>query len=187
LYKYCTSTNTAEEDKKKLKLVLDSKGGWPVLDDNWKDSGSKWYNFGEIIRGYITINPKNNTESIMTFDEPHLSYPRKFLIKGLEDEYVKEYYKSMVNDAVVMGASELTAKQQMKEVLQLEIHLANMTVPSEQKRNKTHLYNPMTISDMNKMYPLINWVDLTNTLINNKYLIVNETTVVNVKSPSYLT
>jgi len=75
----------------------------------------------------------------------NLGLARDYLLRGFEDETVQQYYTYMVNSAVLLGADLDFAKKDLKESLMFEIDLANITVPSEERRNATALYNPTTL------------------------------------------
>jgi membrane metallo-endopeptidase-like protein 1 len=66
-------------------------------------------------------------------------------LRGFEDETVQHYYTYMVKSAVLLGADLDFANEELKESLLFEIDLANITVPSEERRNATALYNPTTL------------------------------------------
>ena len=59
----------------------------------------------------------------------------------------------MVSMAVMLGAEEAQAKEEMKEALFLERELADFSLTKEKRRNITALYNPMTITEIQKLYP----------------------------------
>ncbi len=53
----------------------------------------------------------------------------------------------MVDFAELMGADREVAEVELMDVLNLEIALANISAPREQRRNKTALYNPTTLGE----------------------------------------
>lgn len=53
---------------------------------------------------------------------------REFLIKGLDDKIVKAYYDYMVDIAVLFGADRDRASKELKESLDFEILLANVSI-----------------------------------------------------------
>lgn len=89
----------------------------------------------------------------------------------------------MVDIAVLFGADRDRATAELKESLDFEIKLANVSfykyqvwqcfqlnglqisVPSEKRRNATALYNPMTIHELQRKFPSIPWVEYINTLL----------------------
>nr|KAG5689785.1 hypothetical protein BaRGS_011586 [Batillaria attramentaria] len=59
---------------------------------------------------------------------------------------------------VLLGADEATARQDAKDVVDLEIQLVNATEPRERRRESERLYNKMTIKDMMERYPDVDWL-----------------------------
>lgn len=53
---------------------------------------------------------------------------REFLVKGLDDKIVKAYYDYMVDIAVLFGADRDRASRELKESLDFEILLANVSI-----------------------------------------------------------
>ena len=112
---------------------------------------------------------------------------REYLIKGFEDKDVQAYLKLMVNMAVMMGADRDQAEKEMEEALRLELQLAEFALPREQRRNKTALYNPMTLKEVQKFYPELPLVDYINGITLYEPANVDEDEVVNVAVPSFVT
>ena len=77
----------------------------------------------------------------MEIDQASLGLDREYLTKGFDDKDVQAYYKYMQDAALYMGASQDNAKKQMKEALDFELELANITMKREERRNKTALNN----------------------------------------------
>lgn len=119
---------------------------------------------------------------ILTFsqiDQAALGLSREYLIKGLDNPIVKAYHSYQVDMAVLYGADRNRAEKEMKEVLEFEFALANVrkkiyliefeififqfssrqiSLPNEERRNATALYNPITIKELQKKYPYNKWV-----------------------------
>lgn len=64
----------------------------------------------------------------------------EYLINGLDDEIVKAYYEYMVDIAVIFGAERNRAEQEMKESLEFEIQLANVSF-NDYRPKTGHLCN----------------------------------------------
>ena len=140
--------------------TLEKLGGWPVLGGTEEAFESfKWYeqtrklnveglSINTIMAHYISADAKNNSYRVIQFDQPSLGMRREYLIKGFEDKYVQSYYKYMIDSAVLLGADENEAKEQLKESLLLEISLANLSAPREERRDATKLYNPTTLGEL---------------------------------------
>ena len=109
------------------------------------------------------------------------------MIKGFEDKDVQAYYNYMINIAVLLGADKERAKEEMKEALMLELKLSEFSLPREKRRNKTALYNPMTLAEVQKMYPEVPLVSYINAVTDYEPANVAEDEVVNVAVPAFIT
>ena len=67
-----------------------------------------------------------NMKLILQVDTATLALPREYLSKGFANKYVKAYFQYAVDIAVMLGADETRAKQELKEVFELEMILANV-------------------------------------------------------------
>ena len=79
----------------------------------------------------------------------------------------------MVDVAKFFGANETFARQEMLDVLKFEIQLANFSLPREQRRNASRLYNPMKIKDLKKYDPYTPWLDYINNILTKDILQVS--------------
>lgn len=52
---------------------------------------------------------------------------REYLSKGFEDKIVKAYYEYMVDMAVIYGADRKRAERELKESVEFEMKLANVS------------------------------------------------------------
>lgn len=59
-------------------------------------------------------------------DQAALGLSREYLIKGLENPIVEAYHSYQVDMAVLYGADRKRAEKEMREVLELELALANV-------------------------------------------------------------
>ncbi|XP_014207874.1 neprilysin-2-like [Copidosoma floridanum] len=198
-YQNCMNTTHIEEEgMDPLHRNLKELGGWPVLMINswveenwsWKDTVYKLRNKGYSINYFINIridsDYKNSSKNIIYLDQATLGMSRKYLSRGLRDKIVKAYFNYMVDIAQILGADRDYAAEQLKESLEFEIKLANISLPSEKRRNITALYNPMTIAELSKRFPSIPWMEYFNTIL-APITSVTEDEVVVVKAPSFIT
>jgi predicted metalloendopeptidase len=143
-----------------LKDDLDSIGGWPVTATGWSASSARpWHDVLGILaeRGYVSsyfasvyvaTDDRNSSWRAVFLDQPGLGLSREYLVKGFNDEDVQHYLTYMVKTALLMGATdEEEARQQMSDVLRLEIQLAEASAPREERRNASLLYNPKYLSE----------------------------------------
>ena len=113
--------------------------------DKWIEDGFEWYllaqnsetvgfNSDRLLSMSIGTDSKDSTKRMLALDQPSLGLSREYLIKGADDKDVQAYYQYMVDTAVWMGASPEAAAKEMKDVLEFEHVLANMTLPREEKK-----------------------------------------------------
>lgn len=57
-----------------------------------------------------------------------MALQREYLIEGFENAAVKAYHKFIVDNAVIFGADSKRAEEELKDVIELEIKLANVCV-----------------------------------------------------------
>ena len=107
----------------------------------------------------------NSTWRTISFDQPSLSLNREFLLDGLKNENVRHYFSLMKKTAILFGADPARADEELKEVLNFEIKLANASLPKEQRRNAFKLYRPMTLADLSHLVPWLNWTTYTNRIL----------------------
>ncbi|XP_065215808.1 neprilysin-2 isoform X2 [Planococcus citri] len=197
LYKACMDRNKIEEVGLEPALkMLKRLGGWPVLEANWDEGSFTWrdsvYKFRKegfsvdyFIDFSVATDLKNTTVRIIDIDQASLGLSREYLVKGLDEKIVAAYYKYMVDIAVLFGADRNRATKELRESLDFEIQLANISLPLEERRNATKLYNPMNITYIQRQFPSIPWLEYINTILapTNK---ISESEVVIINTPQYL-
>ncbi|KAF7279498.1 hypothetical protein GWI33_007175 [Rhynchophorus ferrugineus] len=199
LYRACMNKTLIEEEGlTNINRILKQLGGWPVIDgDQWFDGDFDWresvykfrklgYSVDYFIDFSVGIDVKNSTKRVIDLDQASLGLRREFLTKGLEDKLVKAYYDYMVDIAVLFGADKGRATKELRESLDFEIQLANISLPSEKRRNATALYNPMTVEELEFKFPSIPWMEYINTLLAPDIQISNQEMIV-VSVPKYIT
>ncbi|XP_075211266.1 M13 family metallopeptidase neprilysin 2 [Lycorma delicatula] len=198
LYKACMNKSLIEEiGATRVNEILKEMGGWPVIEgDNWDEGSFDWkesvytfrrlgYSMDYFLDFSVGVDLKNSTIRVLDLDQASLGLSREYLVKGLDDRLVSAYYKYMVDIAVLYGANKERAKKELKESLEFEISLANISLPLEERRNASKLYNPMTIPELETKYPSIPWRTYFRKLLPKKIEIrPDEVAIVNV--PSYL-
>uniref|UniRef100_A0A8D9BV62 Neprilysin-11 n=1 Tax=Cacopsylla melanoneura TaxID=428564 RepID=A0A8D9BV62_9HEMI len=198
LYKVCMNKSQIEQQGLgHMKYVLKHLGGWPVLEGeswdegsfSWKSSVYKFRRYGYSVDYFmdfsVGVNLKNSTERLIEFDQASLGLSREYLAKGLSEKIVKAYFEYMIDIAVIMGANKEIALRELTESLNFEIALANISLPLEERRNATKLYNPMKLYELQDKFPSIPWSEYINTILSpNAKLNQDETIIVAV--PSYI-
>ena len=72
----------------------------------------------------------------------------------------------MLEAAKYLRTDEQTAKTQMKDVLDFELKLAELTIKKEERRNKTALNNKMSLADVKELFH-VDWVNIINDMLEN--------------------
>ncbi|XP_058117958.1 neprilysin-2-like [Anopheles ziemanni] len=200
LYKLCMNkTRIEEKGIEPLLSILDTLGGWPVLkEDSWdsepswsweksaKDFNDNGFSTDYIIDFSIAGDLKDTTRRMIDIDQSVLGLPREYLVKGINDPIVSAYYDYMVDLAVLLGADKARAKLELLESLNFEMTLANISLPREERRNATALYNPMTVKEFQQRYPHTEWVDYFNALLISSGIVIDENEVINLCVPTFM-
>lgn len=199
LYKACMNKTEIEADGlTTINAILKNLGGWPALDGaKWDEGSFDWrqsvykfrkagYSVDYFIDFSVGIDVKNSTKRIIDLDQASLGLRREFLTKGFDEKLVKAYYDYMVDIAVIFGAERERATKELKDSLEFEMKLANISLPSEKRRNATALYNPMSIREMQDKFPSIPWLEYINTLLAPDIKVTPDEVIV-VSIPKYIT
>ncbi|XP_063235187.1 neprilysin-2 isoform X2 [Bacillus rossius redtenbacheri] len=197
LYKACMNKSLIEDlGLQPMRSLLDQMGGWPVISDQWDPAQFSWlgsvYQFRKL--GYsvdffmdfsVATDAKNSTYRAINLDQASLGLSREYLVKGREDPIVEAYRQYQVDVAVAFGGDRQRAERELGESLDFEIQLANISLPSEKRRNITQLYNAMDVETLQKKHPSIPWLEYINTLLPPGVKVDNQEKVV-VAVPSFL-
>uniref|UniRef100_A0A8D2AFB6 Membrane metalloendopeptidase like 1 n=1 Tax=Sciurus vulgaris TaxID=55149 RepID=A0A8D2AFB6_SCIVU len=181
LYRSCMNESVIEKrDSQPLLDVLEAVGGWPVIMDKWNEiKGPKWkleqqlavmnaqFNRRVLIDLFIWNDDQNSSRHIIYIDQPTLGMPSReyYFNKGSSKKVREAYLQFMISVATMLRKdkklpkdSELVQKD-MTQVLELETHLANATVPQEERHDVTALYHRMDLKDLQHKFSLkgFNW------------------------------
>ncbi|KAG9509324.1 Neprilysin-2 [Fragariocoptes setiger] len=200
MYRSCMNTTEIElVGNEPLLKTIKSMSGWPVLGaaSGWKDlPAGKPFDWVELLiafrrRGFnhdilidLSVTPdfRNNTRHIIDLS---LGMPdRSYLLKGMSDPAVAAYYNLMVESAVELGANREDAKREMLDTLKFETVLANYSLPREERRNISTLYNKMMIKELHTIAPNTEWQKFFNNLLNEP---VSDDAEVIVNVPTFIT
>ncbi|NP_001101467.2 membrane metallo-endopeptidase-like 1 [Rattus norvegicus] len=180
LYRSCMNQSVIEKrDSEPLLNVLDMIGGWPVAMDKWNETmGPKWelerqlavlnsqFNRRVLIDLFIWNDDQNSSRHVIYIDQPTLGMPsREYYFK--EDSHrVREAYLQFMTSVATMLRRDLNlpgetdlVQEEMAQVLHLETHLANATVPQEKRHDVTALYHRMGLEELQERFGLkgFNW------------------------------
>jgi len=198
VFKSCMNTELIESlGLEPLKQILKGLGGWPVLEgDSWSDEGFKWYELTYKFRdqGYsvdylvdfsVTTDLKNSSYRVLDLDQPGLGMAREYLMKGKDDRDVQAYFEYMLDVAMLLGGEEDRVRKEMGDLLEFEIQLANISLPREERRDASKLYNKMEVGSLADLDPSTPWLDYINRLLDG-VAVIDSNEVIIVDVPSYI-
>jgi len=199
VYQSCMNKELIEKKGlEPVKSILKKLGGWPLLEGiEWKDEGFKWYeqmyNHREhgfsvdyIIDFSVSTDLKNSSWRAMSLDQPGLGMSREYLMKGLEDGDVQAYFTYMKDVALLLGASQEAVDTELLEVIKFEMSIANISLPREERRDATKLYNPRSINELIELDPNTPWLEYINKVLTPEVISVTGDEIIIVNVPSYM-
>ncbi|XP_018573332.1 endothelin-converting enzyme homolog isoform X1 [Anoplophora glabripennis] len=171
-YESCLDTNDTVETlgNKPMLDLLRRIGGWNVTDSgfniltwtlqNITQTVQNKYNIGALFSYAVNEDDRNSSRHILQIDQSGLTLPTRenYLNKTEQHEKVlKAYLEYMTKVGVLLNGEENSTRAQMKAVIEFETKLANITTPSELRRDEESIYNLMTIAELQDRAPFIDW------------------------------
>lgn len=59
----------------------------------------------------------------------------------------------MIKSAVMLGANETRAREELNKAFEFEMLIAKISIPREERRNYTIMYNKMKIKEIQQLAP----------------------------------
>ncbi|CRL07419.1 CLUMA_CG020392, isoform A [Clunio marinus] len=191
LYSACLNKDFIEKrELDPIRNIHKAMGGWPAVEgDNWDEKAWSWqkaaincrkygYSVDYVIDFSVSTDLKNSSTKIIDIDQSDLGLSQVFLKKGIDHPVVSAYHSFQVDMAVLYGADRKHAEEQMREALEFEFGLANISLPSEKRRNASALYNPMTIGEVQKRFPYNDWKDYFNKILPETTQVMDDEVIV---------
>ncbi|CAJ0584866.1 unnamed protein product, partial [Mesorhabditis spiculigera] len=208
-YKICMNTGQLDVLGSSLLLdAINELGGWPMLTG--KDTAADTQNgstkhdfltsllavsrkhFGSdlFFQIYVYADAKNTTRNMITVDQSSLTLGRGSRDYYLNDtmfshqinaykKYISEVMKILVVDAKLDRNHE-DLDREIEEIVAFETQIARILVPEDDRRNNTRMYNQLTIAELYKMLPQVDWLHYFTAIApsNMTYYFTNETQVI---------
>ena len=141
-----------------------------------------------LISTGVGVDNMNSSERVLVFDQAGLGLSREYLVLRMVNKEVKNYFKYMVDTAVLLGADKETAEAELEKSVKFEVDLAMITMPMEERRNATKRYNPTTAGAA-KTYPGLppSWTTYLQTLFGlAKDIVIDDNEKIIVNSFDYI-
>nr|CAD7452415.1 unnamed protein product [Timema tahoe] len=201
LFRSCINKSSIEErGLGPFRELLKELGGWPVLEgDAWKEADFTWLNTVYKFRkaGYSVDYFMDFSPNLRASDSYVTTYDRCMYVcmfvcsagprsTGSESRVPHQRSKREAYQGLPpIGADQTRVEREMREALDFEIKLANISLPSEMRRNISLLYNPTTVEGLQKDYPSIPWLEYINNILPKDIQVRNDELII-VAVPSYL-
>ncbi|KFM60677.1 Membrane metallo-endopeptidase-like 1, partial [Stegodyphus mimosarum] len=161
-------------------------GGWPLLNKQWQEKDFDWITaltvvqlttgYGYVIPIIIGTDPKNTSRKLLQLDQPNLLFPEEILRQPNSESsksHLQKFQKFLNKIAVLLGADISTISEYVNSLLEFEIQLFEMMSPEENMNNISYWYNTMTVGDLQRKIPEVNWVRFLQELTNSSLLLVD--------------
>ncbi|XP_041377327.1 neprilysin-1-like [Gigantopelta aegis] len=152
-----------------VRPLLKGLGGWPVIDKAWsgdhfvlEDTLVKLAHLHNniLVMSQVQADDKNSSIHIIVLDQADLGMPsRDYYLKPRNNPIIQAYEKLIHDVAVLFGADDnADTARQAKDIVDLEIKIANLTLSREERRDMNKLYNKFTIAELKREIPQLDWL-----------------------------
>jgi len=131
---------------------------------------------GLVFGLYVGQDDKNSSVMVPKIGQSGLHLPdRDYYLKD-DDRYKKiraSYETHIINSFKLIGASEAKAKNAANLIMTFEKQIAKASTPRAELRDPEKRYNKMTIEDLEKICPQMNWAEFLKrqNMINAYYIV----------------
>lgn len=137
------------------------------------------YGIGTGFTFYAYQDPKNSASVVPQAMQGGLGLPDRDYYFSTDPRSVNirnEYPKTISKFFELRGENAKTAMAKANAVVKLETSLAKACMKREEMRDPNKIYHKMTIAELNKLTPNINWNDLMTSMNVNapEYLIIGQ-------------
>ncbi|RZF31949.1 hypothetical protein LSTR_LSTR012419 [Laodelphax striatellus] len=150
--------------------LLTEVGGWNISNTNF--SLHNWslqkklqilqnkYNMGGLFTWAVMEDDRNSSMYIIQVDQGGLTLPTRdtYLNKTANEKILKEYLEYMTKLGVLLGGEENSTREQMRDVIEFETRVAEITIPSDERRDEEKSYHQMSIASLEDLAPFISWL-----------------------------
>ncbi|XP_022666783.1 endothelin-converting enzyme homolog isoform X1 [Varroa destructor] len=177
--------------------LLSQLGGWNISSSgfnvtSWKlqsaiELAQNTYSRSVFFAWMVAPDERNSSRHIITLDQGGLTLPSRdyYLNKTDREKTVTALKQYITQVGVLMGSNEEEAKTQAESIVNLELRMAEVTMPEDERRDEKALYNKMRIMDLQRLASFIDWVSFFRSGFSLVNISVTGRTEVVVLVPSY--
>uniref|UniRef100_A0A182QHT6 Uncharacterized protein n=1 Tax=Anopheles farauti TaxID=69004 RepID=A0A182QHT6_9DIPT len=188
-YKSCMNLEQIRVlDVQALRKSLKKLGGWPVIEKSWTvPNTSIEYLLGKLtgeydepglVELYVGADDKNSSMNIIQVDQLLLALPsRDYYLKESSEGDMKAYHRYMTQIAILMGADKDKAAEELQRIVEFEVRLANATLPEADRHDTSAIYTKITLPELQRRVPQIDWKEYLQTTLGTVQLHPNESIV----------
>ncbi|KAM5277234.1 endothelin-converting enzyme 2 isoform 4-T4 [Hipposideros larvatus] len=174
-YLSCLQVERIEElGAQPLADLIEKIGGWNVTGP-WNQD-----NFVEVLKAvagtyratpfftvYVGADSKSSNSNVIQVDQAGLFLPSRdyYLNRTANEKVLTAYLDYMEELGMLLGGQPVSTREQMRQVLELEIQVANLTVPQDQRRDEEKIYHKMSIAELQALAPSMNWLEFLSFLL----------------------
>ncbi|XP_011837326.1 PREDICTED: endothelin-converting enzyme 2 [Mandrillus leucophaeus] len=187
-YLSCLQVERIEElGAQPLRDLIDKIGGWNITgpwdQDNFMEvlkAVSGTYRATPFFTVYISADSKSSNSNVIQVDQSGLFLPSRdyYLNRTANEKVLTAYLDYMEELGMLLGGRPTSTREQMQQVLELEVQLANITVPQDQRRDEEKIYHKMSISELQALAPSMDWLEFLSFLLSPLELSDSEPVVV---------
>lgn len=137
------------------------------------------YQKGYFFGFYVSPDPNNSDIYAAFLHSGSLGLPERDYYTNTDEHTLRiqeEYKKHIARMFGIIGTEQEQAESIAENIFELEKQMAFARMPREQRRNPINRNNPRSISEMNRMMPVLDWGDYFKRIGANDVdtIIVNE-------------
>ncbi|KFV19053.1 Endothelin-converting enzyme 2, partial [Tauraco erythrolophus] len=155
-----------------LMELIDKIGGWNVTG-SWNQTSfmevlkmvSGTYRATPFFTVYVGADSKSSNSNIIQVGtlawRGGLFLPSRdyYLNKTANERVLAASLDYMVELGTLLGGAPEPTRLQMRQVLDFETQLANITVPQAERRDDEKIYHKMSIAELQTLAPAVDWLD----------------------------
>ncbi|CAK7298705.1 Endothelin-converting enzyme 2 [Vulpes lagopus] len=174
-YLSCLQVERIEElGAQPLRDLIDKIGGWNITgpwdQDNFMEvlkAVAGTYRATPFFTVYVSADSKSSNSNVIQVDQSGLFLPSRdyYLNRTANEKVLTAYLDYMEELGMLLGGRPTSTREQMRQVLELEIQLANITVPQDQRRDEEKIYHKMSIAELQALAPSVDWLEFLSFLL----------------------